>query len=79
MNESRCYGYTRDVKQMSRDAMVVHEMLNEKVEMLWLYTRCSGGSVTNGSMIRGFRLSFQGFSDQSSLSGVSGGSVTNGS
>ena len=26
--------------------MVIHEMLNERVEMIWLYTRCSG---TNGS------------------------------
>ena len=33
-------GYTRDVKWTSRDAMVIHEMLNERVEMQWLYMRC---------------------------------------
>jgi hypothetical protein len=27
-------------KITGRDAMVVHEMLNERVKMLWLYTRC---------------------------------------
>jgi hypothetical protein len=32
--------YTRDVKRTSRDLMVIHEMLNERVEMQWLYMRC---------------------------------------
>ncbi|GJR60535.1 regulator of MON1-CCZ1 complex isoform X1 [Tanacetum coccineum] len=39
--ESRCYRYTLDVQLMSRDAIVVHEMFNGRVEMLSLYIRCS--------------------------------------
>ncbi|GJZ89859.1 hypothetical protein Tco_0661786 [Tanacetum coccineum] len=41
MEVSRCYRYTLDVKRMSRDAIIVHEMFNEGVEMLLLYIRCS--------------------------------------
>ncbi|GKA29126.1 RNA-directed DNA polymerase, eukaryota, reverse transcriptase zinc-binding domain protein [Tanacetum coccineum] len=46
-DESRCYHYTLDVQQRSRDAIVVHEMFNggvemlSRVEMLSLYMRCS--------------------------------------
>ncbi|GJY78617.1 hypothetical protein Tco_0484418 [Tanacetum coccineum] len=39
--KSRCYRYTLDVQRMSRDAIVVHEMLDGGVEMLSLYIRCS--------------------------------------
>ena len=31
---TRCYGYTQDVKRMSRYAMVIQEMLNERAEMI---------------------------------------------
>ncbi|GKA51776.1 hypothetical protein Tco_0744972 [Tanacetum coccineum] len=34
MDESRCYRYTLDVQEMSRDAIVVHEMFNREVDML---------------------------------------------
>nr|GEU54218.1 ribonuclease H-like domain-containing protein [Tanacetum cinerariifolium] len=37
----RCYLYTLDIQQRSRDGIVVHEMFNGGVEMVSLYMRCS--------------------------------------
>ncbi|GJV62410.1 hypothetical protein Tco_1468510 [Tanacetum coccineum] len=39
--ESRRYCYSLDVQRMSRDATVVPEMFNKRVDMLSLYMRCS--------------------------------------
>ena len=54
-NELRWYGYTRDIKRTSRDNMnsytsddkwtsrddmVMHDILNKRAKMIWLYTRC---------------------------------------
>ncbi|GJW18424.1 retrovirus-related pol polyprotein from transposon TNT 1-94 [Tanacetum coccineum] len=41
IDKSRCYGYTLDGQQRSRDAVVIYEMFNGGVEMLSLYIRCS--------------------------------------